>query len=238
VDLPWSGALKTLTTALPFFARHNMKVTVILSNHFVHYLLVPWCDKLGGEKEEMAYARHCFGEVYGHAADAWELRLSPDKAGAPALASAVDNRLLDELRGLLATAGVNIKSIQPHLMAAHNICHANLQGRNAWLALLEPGNLCLAMLQQGQWTWMRKLHIGDVWHEELPAILEREECLAGAEAAVNDVLLWMPHLHEKQKVESNKNLVGGRWQFEHLKASLKYGFGLEYDGLLGVAEGA
>lgn len=237
-DMPWSGAIRTLATSLPFFAKRHMKVTVILSNHFVHYVLVPWCDKLGGEKEEMAYARHCFAEVYGDAVDAWELRLNPDKAGVPALASAVDKTLLDELRGLLGRAGVDIRSIQPHLMAAHNICHASLQGRNAWLALLEPGNLCLAMLQKGQWKWMRKMRIGEAWHEELPTILEREECLAGAEAAMDEVLLWAPHLHKKNGLDGSRIPLSTRWKFQHLQASPKYGFGLEHDGLLVMAAGA
>jgi len=237
-DLPWSGALRTLATALPLFAQRNMKVTVILSNHFVHYVLAPWCDKLNSGKEEMAYARHCFGEVYGDAADAWELRLNSDKAGVPALACAVDKKLLDELRGLLGRAGVDIKSIQPHLMAAHNICHASLRGRNAWLALLEPDNLCLVMLQKGQWAWMRKMRIGTAWQEELLTILEREECLAGAEAAVSEVLVWAPHTRENNGLADGKIQAGGRWQFNHLKASQEYGFGLEHVGLLGMAAGA
>ncbi|MFA6971934.1 MAG: hypothetical protein WC208_11100 [Gallionella sp.] len=233
-DMPWSCAIRTLATSLPLFARRNMKVTVILSNQFMHYVLVPWYDKLGGEKEEMAYARHCFGEVYGDAADAWELRLSPDKAGVPALASAVDKDFLDVLRGLLVHAGVKIKSIQPHLMAAHNISRTSLQGRSAWLALLEPGNLCLAMLQKGQWTWMRKMRIGEAWHEELPTILAREECLTGTDATVNEVLLWAPHLG----FEDGMIPASRRWKFQHLKASQKYGFGMEHDVLSGTAVGS
>ena len=243
-DMPWSGAIRTLATSLPRLARRNMKVTVILSNQFMHYVLVPWCDKLSGKNEEMVYARHCFGEVYGDAADAWELRLSPDRAGVPALASAVDKKLLDELRGLLVHAGVDIKSIQPHLMAAHNIFHASLHGRSAWLALLEPGNLCLVMLHKGQWTWIRKMRIGEAWHEELPMILEREECLAGTEAAVNEVLLWTPHLHDGDVLHAdlepadNAIPASRRWNFQHLKASQKYGCQLEYDGLLSMAAGS
>ena len=212
------------------FAPRHTKVTVILSNHFVHYVLVPWSDKLHSEKEELAYARHCMTEVYGDAAEAWDVRLSPDKAGAPALASAVDRKFLEELRSLLERAEVSIKSIQPHLMTAHNTCHASLKGRSAWLALLEPGNLCLAMLQHGQWAWMRKMRIGQGWQEELLRILEREECMAGADAAANDVLLWAPHLHESNMADQRQIQDGRKWQFQHLRASPKYGFGVD-DGL-------
>lgn len=233
-DAPWSGALRRLETALPLFAPRKTKVTVILSNHFVHYVLVPWAANLYGEKEELAYARHCMAEVYGDAVEAWDVRFSPDKAGAPALASAVDRKLLEELRDLLERAGVVVKSIQPHMMAAHNTCHASLSGRNAWLALLEPGNLCLSMLQQGRWTWMRKMRIGHDWQEELLAILEREECLAGADAAVNEVLLWAPHLHDSNMAGQRQIQAGKKWKFEHLRASPKYGFVMDEE-LSGVA---
>lgn len=235
-DVSSSGAIGLLEAALPFYAQRNMKATVILSNHFVRYALVPWCENLNGEKEEMAYAKHCFGELYGDVADAWELRLSLDKVGAPALASAVDKKLLDELRRLLGDAGVRIKSIQPHLMAVHNICYDSLRGRSAWLALMEPGNLCLAMLQKGRWEWMKKMRIGETWREELPMILEREECLAGADAAVDEVLIWAPHLDERHLSDGGM-IPGGRWQFQYLKASPKYNFALEHGGLLGMVEG-
>lgn len=233
-DAPWSGAIRTLATSLPYFAKRNMRVTVILSNRFICYALVPWCDNLSGADEEMAYARHCFGDVYGDEADAWELRLSPNSAGAPALASAVDKRLLEELRGLFAGVRVDVRSIQPHVMTACNILQASLSGRSAWLALLEPGNLCLGMLQKGQWTWLRKMRIGEIWQEELPMILEREACLSGADAELDEVLVWAPHLHDG----SGEAWVppGHRWKFRHLKAGYKHGFRLEHDGLLGMAE--
>jgi hypothetical protein len=226
-DMPWSGAIRTLAKSLPLLTRRGMKATVILSNHFVHYVLVPWCDKLGGEKEEMTYVRHCFEEVYGDDAAGWELRLSPDRAGVPAFASGVDSRLLGELRELLGSSGVNISSIQPHLMIAHNICQASLRGRSTWLALLEPDNLCLAMLQQGQWSWMRKMRIGKAWREELPTILEREEFMAGEGEALSEVLLWAPHLHNSEELDDRDIPASRRWKFKHLEDSWKYGFGQE-----------
>lgn len=237
-DMPWSGAIRKLATSLPLLAMRGMKATVILSNHFVHYVLVPWCDKLGGAKEEMVYARHCFAEVYGDAADAWELRLSPDRSGVPAFASAVDKRLLDELRGLLGRAGVSVRSIQPHLMTAQNTCHASLRGPSTWLALLEPGNLCLALLREGRWSWIRKMRIGEAWHEELPTILEREEFLAGTEAALSDVLLWAPQIHDGEWPDGGAIPAGRRWTFQHLKDSSKYGFGLGSGESLCNAAGA
>ncbi len=205
---PWSAALRTLEEALPRFAAAGMRAHVVLSNHFVQYMLVPWMDNLS-DAEELVFARHCFSEVYGAAADGWSVRASLGRRGAPTLASAVPTKLLEELRGAFEGAGVRVRSIQPHLMAACNSCQGGLEGRSAWIALLERNSLCLAMLHQGQLTWVRQLRIGDDWHAELPAILEREAYLADP-ADTDEVLLWAPHLDGAQVPPM------GRWRIEHL----------------------
>ena len=56
---------RTLETALPGYADGKTVATVILSNHFMRYTLVPWRDELSDAEEELAYARHCFTKVYG-----------------------------------------------------------------------------------------------------------------------------------------------------------------------------
>jgi hypothetical protein len=204
----WSAALRTLEEALPRFAAAGMQAQVVLSNHFIHYMLVPWMDNLS-DAEELVFARHCFSEIYGAAADDWSVRVSLGRRGAPTLASAVPTKLLEDLRGAFEKVAVRVHSIQPHLMAACNSCDAGLEGRSAWIALLERNSLCLAMLHQGQLTWVRQLRIGDEWHAELPAILEREAYLADA-AETDEVLLWAPHLDGAQVPPM------GRWRIEHL----------------------
>src|SRR5512142_304750 len=42
-EAPWSGSLAALARALPGFVWKDMQATVVLSNHFVQYVLVPWC---------------------------------------------------------------------------------------------------------------------------------------------------------------------------------------------------
>ncbi len=215
-DALWGGALEALGPVLPRFAARGMQASVVLSNHFVQYLLVPWCDNLSDD-EEIAHARHCFKEMYGDAADGWDVRVSPNSIGAPAMASAVDTRLLDELRGMLQGAGLNVASIRPHLMVAFNCCSQAFHGRNTWFALLEPGNLCLAFLQEGKFSWMRKIRIGGAWREELARHLEREAYLADGDVVTHDVLLWAPQ-HEVRDMP-----VLARWNIQHLQPPAKSG---------------
>lgn len=211
-DVPWAGALNALAQVLPRFIWRDMHATVILSNHFVQYAIVPWCGELTDE-DEMVFAKHRFKEIYGDAAEVWDVRVSEGAAGCPRVASATDARMLEELRGLLVQMGVRTESIQPHLMLAFNSCRGSLRGRNAWFALLEPGNLCVALLQDGAINWIRKMRIAATWQDELPKLLERESCLAEGAAGISTVFLWAPD------VDGGIIPPSGRWNIQHLKPS-------------------
>jgi hypothetical protein len=214
---PWSGALAALEAAAA--GCRGAYATVILSNHFVRYALVPWSGDLADEQEEAGFARHCFLELYGEAAAAWELRVSPGKAGAARLASGVDAALLAALRESLGRAQVVLYSIQPHLMAAVNACRARLGAASAWFALLEPGHLCLGLLRRGEWLRIRGMRIGAAWAEELPVLLEREALLAGPEGAADEVFLWAPQL------EDTRIAVEGRWRIVRIEPDALTGWG-------------
>lgn len=229
-EMPWHQSIRKLEMTLPTFIGFKPEVNVTLSNQFVQYLLVPWVDKMSDE-EEMVFAQQCFREIYGDVVDSWSVRVSPSRVGVASLASAVDTRLLEELRGSLEQMGLDIKSIQPHLMDAFNSCQSTLDGRNAWVALLEPGNLCLAVLRKGQLVWIRKLPIGEAWREELSAILQREAYLADTGVEVNEVLLWSPLLQ-------NLDIQAvGRWKIVQLPSNGKSNSDSDCIGMETVATG-
>lgn len=184
---PWRPALLALEAALPAAAKGRCAATVVLSNQFLRYALVPWQAGLAGAQEELSYASHCLAGVYGKAALDWEIRLSYQGHGRPQLAGAVDAELLGCLRSMFARPGVALRSIQPHLMAAFNDARSQLRGRSAWLALLEPSHLCLALLRDGHWSRVRNVRIGGPWRQELAQILEREAFLVDDAAVPNDV---------------------------------------------------
>ena len=229
-DMPWQSAIRTLEAALPSIIQGKPAVSVILSNHFMRYLLVPWLDMMS-EEEVMAFARHCFRETYGDVADSWNVRINPGPVGVAALASAVDTKLLDELHESLKRLNLNISSIQPHLMAAFNSCQHSLAGRSTWLALLEPGSLCLAALLKGQLSWIRKLRIGDAWSEELSTILLRESYLADARVEMDEIFLWAP------RFEAQDIRAVGRWTLQHSEPDAKSDRKLAYGVLKTLAVG-
>lgn len=213
-ELPWTGALRVLEAAMPEFCGGKAYASVVLSNHFMRYALVPWSNALNDAREERAYAQHSFSQLYGRDSHEWELRISPGKGCVPQMASAVDTRLLSALRQLLERLGVNLKSIQPHLMLAYNACRTSLRDRSAWLALVENGNLCLALLQKGRWSWVRSMRTGNCWQEELPRFLDRESLNADIESHIDDVFLWAP------EHEGEPPVCGGHWKIQNLQPAL------------------
>jgi hypothetical protein len=214
---PWSGALQALEKALPTEAGRPDQVCVILSSRLVRHVLVPWSDALSDTEEELAFARHCFDKVYGEAAAQWELRLSPDRDRAPMLASAVDAGLLGALHRAFDAAGVRLDSIQPNLMAVYNDYRRLLRNRSAWLALVEPGYLTLALLHQGRWVRIRSQRIDSGWRKSLSLILEREMYLADPAVAARDVFVWASGMNDVSLPEDE------RWQFQLLSSRPRHG---------------
>lgn len=231
---PWEAALQALDAELPRLCARKAVAKVILSNHFMRYAMIPWSDALSDATEEEAYARHCFRQIYGADAEHWELRLSPQPAGLPQLASAMDKRLLAALRGVFKRHGVALKSVQPHLMAAYNNSRHTLHNRSAWFAMHEQGSLCLALLQQGHISSVRTLRSGSDWRDTLSLALEREAYLVEAKDAIDDVFLWVPEL-EKPELEKLELPQSTRWQIRTLHPMLSPALAQQYEARFAMA---
>jgi hypothetical protein len=226
---PWSGAIQVLDKSLSEHTGLEMPATVFLSNHFVRYVVVPWSDSLSEPTEVESYARHCFAKMYDEKVGQWDLRMSPDSEGKARLASAVDPDLLSALRGVLDKVKVRLHSVQPYLMAIYNDCRREFRGRDAWFALMEPGNLCLALLRKGHWSRVRCVRIGEDWGAELPSILEREAYLADAGATTDEVFVWAAGVGEVSLADSF------RWHFHVLAPKPEFVRDPEIEERLAVA---
>ena len=151
------------------------KASVVLSNHFVRYALVPWSTDISGTAEETAYVRHHFVRIYGERAKAWSFRASPAPSGTPRLCSAVDTALIEEIKSAFAKAKRKLVSVQPQLMASFNRWRGKVPSSGAWLVIVEPERACVALHAKGNWQAIQNAR-GD-W---LP-ILERERHRIGGE---------------------------------------------------------
>jgi hypothetical protein len=195
----WQDAVEALDKVLRAFACRGAAATVILSNAYVRYQVVPWLDQFSAGAERDALARHGFRRTYGDAAEGWAVRVSDEGYGAPAIASAVDRELPDAVTAAADRHGLRLASVQPYLMWAFNRWRPIVAEADFCLALVENGHACLALATGGRWLAVRSAPLaeGDP-QSALAALVERELCLAALDPARVKVYVRAP---EHQRFE-------------------------------------
>lgn len=183
----WRPALEALREALAHPNSGAADASVVLSNHFVRYLVLPWNPALAGEREELSFAGARFHQIYGEIARTWTVRVSAGKPGAPALAAAVEKALLDAIGALLVNSSLRLRSLRPALMAACN-SRAGAMAPNAWVALAEPGRLLLGLQRAGQWRSLRSRPLNGET-VSLAELIEQEFLLLGIDPAGEKIYL-------------------------------------------------
>lgn len=187
----WAAAVAALTEVLATARANRARATIVLSNHFVRYTLVPWTVHAADDAQRRELARHGLAQIYGSTVDDWSVQVSDNGIGAPMVASAVDTPLLTAIDAAAAAARVRIESVQPFLMTAFNRFHSRLRHKPQWFALVEPGALCLALCARGRWRRLLCRRGGD-WAKTLASLLRQEACLGGAAVLPRDVLVYAP----------------------------------------------
>jgi hypothetical protein len=145
----------------------------------VRYALIPWSDNLVADSERLAFARLAFRDVYGHAADAWDLCVDEQPAGQASFASAVDRALIAAIRDVVSPAGARLGAVRPALAECLNRHRRALKGPEFCLATAEPGRISLAFRSGGGWQAVRSRRIDGPLAETLPTLLT-QEAVAGA----------------------------------------------------------
>lgn len=201
----WRAAIDALPAALGRTGRGKPEVTVILSNHFVRYALLPWNAALKKEAEWAALARHRLEAVHGPAIGNWALRISETAPHSARIVSAVDTALLDALEARLAECHADLVSVQPYLMGVFNRVRSKIDNASCWLVIAESGRLTLALIERGSWRALRSRRVGDRWQAELPDLLERESAVLALErpclqAVVHTQEAFNANLHDALKV--------------------------------------
>jgi hypothetical protein len=227
----WQPALDALAAKAAAGALARANVTVVLSNRFVHYTVVPFSDTLGSKDEELAFARHCFARVYGSETDGWELKLSSANPRKPRLACGVEQPLVEALNTHLRPLGSRYRSLQPHLMASFNNARGRIGERAAWLVVAEPGLICLALLQDGCWQSVHTIKVGADWVSELPGVLDREECLVDSQTECARVSVFAPDGPQEMVLQP------GKWRVENLTPGLLPGMITGADAPYSIALG-
>jgi hypothetical protein len=200
----WQGAVAALEQLAEETKDANAEVTVVLSNHFARFILVPWNEGLGNAEEQTAFVRYCFAKVHGERSKDWDLRLSPTPAGSARVASAVDSSLVQAVRAAFpAAARAKLVSVQPYLMSAFNRWRKDVKGESAWFLLVEPQRACLARLEGGRLSAVRNTRGSFDEPGQWAGLLDRERHRVGGNEASESVYVHAPRSRKTPSAEAH-----------------------------------
>lgn len=177
---PWRGAVDTLAAALREPRGRVGSVEIVLSDHFVRYLLIPWSERLVSDRERLGFAHLAFQDLYGRVAGAWDLCLDQQPAGQASFACAVDRALASSLRELVARAGGKLTALVPSLADCISRHRSALDAPEFCLAVAEPGRVSLAFYSPAGWQAVRSRRVDGPLPEMLPTLLKQEMAVGGA----------------------------------------------------------
>ena len=211
---PWDGAVAVLREEALQLRRERLAVTVVLSNHFVRYTVVPPTDTGASREDALALARFHFSKIHGERAAAWDVRLAPSASGRSTLASAIDSALLDALKTCFPPEGApRLVSAQPYMMCAFNFWRHKIGKQGAWLLLVEPGTACLAMLAGKDWATIQTVRSGHTTSDNWPALLDREKHRVVSRGGVPKIVLTRSAMPSSSALSARKD-----WHFITLEA--------------------
>jgi hypothetical protein len=224
---PWQAAIRALSGGMGEMQAKGADATIVLSNHFVRYALLPWSEQVTRAEERQAMARISFERHFGRAAGGWAVRLSDDAYGKPSLASAVDVTLPEAIVQACDTAGLRPLSMQPYLMSVFNQYRRQLTAPNTCLVVAEPRKIGILMAGAGGWFAVRTLPLLGDLSQELAPLVRRELLLAGLQDA-------QIYLHAPDETGVAARIAGGL-PFELLELPPHAGFSPRGDVALAMA---
>jgi len=178
----WQSAL---TSAESQCARlePGSSVEIILSNHFVRYLVIPAMPAFTPADQRVAIAAECFRQAYGDNADDWDIRVDPLAHADSMIACAIDSALIAGLGALGKQYRLKIKSLQPYLMSGFNearqrIRRTRIKASPVCYVQIEPERATIALLRNGAWHAIASGRVPQEWAQEVAAMVNREILLA------------------------------------------------------------
>jgi hypothetical protein len=176
---PWQRALQASTSLLAELPAGS-RLTVVVSNQWLRYKLLPAMPPMQSPSASLAVARALFMETYGEMAAAWHIAMEPLPQGECQFACALDEALLEAITAMATQSGCQLVSVQPAMMHTYNQISPWLGRDMCGLVQVEAGRIHLAMMRDGGWLCLSACAShGQDWPQHLLALLQRETLLLG-----------------------------------------------------------
>ena len=172
----WEPAVSALGTFLSAPGLAPANTVLVLSNHFVRYLLMPWNAQIARRSEELTVAGELLARQYGDAMLDWEVEVSGARVGSNRVAAAIDRRLLDAISSLFTGSAIRLQAVRPHFMHLVNE-HRHTFSGDAWIVIKDSDRMLLGFLRDGDWLSLRSRPVTQAIAIE--PVLEQEALLHG-----------------------------------------------------------
>lgn len=175
----WQAPLDALAAWLKQPGHGAGELHCVLADRFVRYALIPWTDDVQKPAELEVFARINFETVLGAANNDWLIKVDRSEYGQPAVASAVDRRLMEALQAIAKASKTRLSAIQPHFMQVFNHVRQRING-DVLFAVLDAGQCIVATIKNDTWHSLRALKIERADPEShLQKLIGRERLLQG-----------------------------------------------------------
>lgn len=182
------AVLRALELGLDKFPMRENRLSLMLADTYARCSLTAPVDTLLSVEEEGVLARQAFRERYGDVAQEWTIRYQPQDLGQPFMACAAETGLITGIQAICEKYEMRVDGIQPMLARVHAQVARSPHARTGWLAIVEPGWLHLALLQDRAWMQLASTRSFGSWAEDLNTLLHREATLHGQ---AHDAPLWL-----------------------------------------------
>lgn len=177
---PWQSELQLFEDQLQE-TKPGTPLTVVLSNQYVRYRIVPATPPMMPPAAAQGLVTHCMREVYGEEIAHWDIRTNPLPYGDVSIGCAVDTALIAGIREIAERQGLRLQSIQPYFMAGFNQVRRSIKKTSSCFAQVENGRLVIATYLGGTWQTLNTIAISQHWNQELLPSIRRELLVSGFE---------------------------------------------------------
>lgn len=176
----WAGAMACLSEwcgKQKAAADRAFEPVIVISNHWVRYVVLPADRGKLRRTEEVEFARAMVAERNGAEWESSTIRLSRGVSDEGIIAAAIPEALLADINAALSASGIRCSAIQP--LFSHTLDHARFPGgsSHALLACVEPGRMVIGMIGNDGWSWVQSPLSGLKPAVTLERELSREQSL-------------------------------------------------------------
>lgn len=151
----WQPALAAVAGMLAADNRRGGRVEIIVADHFVRYVVLPWSDGITGPRARQAVAHALLRNTLGERVDTLEVALDRPRFRRTGLAAGIERRFVDELRGAFRRRRIAVSSLQPRLVRELASGRKKLADFDGWFVSADPERLTLASLERGSLVALR-----------------------------------------------------------------------------------